>query len=164
MKRIFLILILFSIFSLVACDPNGYKLEGRISIENVSSVDIIYYNNNKSEGVKYDINNILQFDFNKMEVIDSLSIELKEAFLKDFLKLTCNEFPIIRNSPENECLKITYNNGNFIIGDIKLYHIVMYNKTGNSINLFGGFDNTMSIYELIDKYFMYTVKQPSSLY
>ncbi len=118
-KFLICICLLLLLFVLTACDPNEFYFDYAELKEKVVRVEYILYDN--PNAVKLDeflvkkSDKLLPFDFDKMEVREVLHEEKMDNFFKEL-----SEYPILMDwihmdSPQGDCIRIIYDNGDFEI-------------------------------------------------
>ena len=111
-----IVLVIVLLLTLAACDPGEFHFEYDELKENVTCVELIYYNNpDAKELFDEKRNHVLPFDFSKMEVVKTLPESKLDDFLHDlsdyFLLMVCTHF----DSPQGYSVRVVYSNGDFEI-------------------------------------------------
>lgn len=106
-------------FTFTACvtDPASYYFDYDELKEKVVTIELINYDNSNAKSVKKKAD-ILPFDFDKMEILETLESEKYDNFLSDFSKIfffICDDMTRYINSAAGISVRITYESGNFII-------------------------------------------------
>jgi hypothetical protein len=150
MKKLLVFVLVFCLFSLVSCDPGSFWFNHDELTENVKSIELIEYNNDAAEKLFNNTDKVLPFDFDKMEIIETLSDEKKEIFIDD---ISNQRFLLVwehLNSPQGRSVKITYQNGDFDILCCNVQFSCQYDSTGTVKKVIG---HTVGA-ELPNKYFI----------
>ncbi len=86
MKKIVALVLFFvvNLFSFTGCDPVSYFYNYEDLCKNVTSVELINYDNADAKELFERRDRVKAFDFSKMDSIDTLSEENKEAFFWSF--------------------------------------------------------------------------------
>lgn len=120
MKKVLSCICLISLLLLLtACDPGIFQYDYDELKETVVRIEYIYYDNSNAKRLNEFFvdkkDELLPFDFNKMEIRGVLPNEKLDDFLKDL----CNERIMMHwvhsDSPKGECIRVIYNNGDFEI-------------------------------------------------
>mgnify|MGYP001030312672 FL=1 len=159
-KTISYIMIICVFISLSGCvwDPASYLFDYEKLKEQVATVELINYENEEPKKIK-DISEILPYDFDKEEVLETLPADKIDDFIMDLSEIRFMIDSDFSNSPVGICIKITYKNGEFIIISVTLMNGVVYcfievfDKLGYSIEHIGGIENRDDIDRIINKYF-----------
>ena len=162
----FTLLISLFLFGSCALNFKRHRFDYEELKEQVVSIELINYDNNEARRVK-DIDSILPFDFDKMEVVETLDESRFEDFIDDFDHVTLRDFerrsrPKYDDAPAGIGLKLTYECGDFIImtsfisdreqGEYSDF-IVRFDKEGQAKDAASFFDNRDDYVELVNKYF-----------
>lgn len=157
-KKLFFVFLLVVLgIYLIACDPPQFYHEDLTDI--VTKVELIKYDNSDVENVSNHKNpekDIIAFDFSKVEIIETLSIENNDNFLQDLSKIFIIANWTFANSPSEQCIRLTYNNGDFEIISYSKNNerlISIYNEYGEVVRYVGGIDGRESYISLVNRYF-----------
>jgi hypothetical protein len=159
--KIFIVILLFVLlcFCLTACDPPQFFHEDLTG--KVVGIQLVNYNNSDAKGVNTFVDyknpekDMLPFDFNKMQVIETLSSEEIEDFLKELSAAFIIKAYVHFDSPNGTCIRLIYDNGDFeIISRTKENSIIaLYNESGEILQYIGIMDNRNDFINLINNYF-----------
>lgn len=157
-NKFFLGIFIAVILNLVACDPNRYYFNYEDLKNSVAKIELINYNNNEAKVIK-DKENLLSFDFNRVEIVETLREEFLEEFLLDFSKTLIFQYWKYSDSPVGICIRIIYNNKDFEIASCTLQNGILYDyvgsfdSNGNVKEFIGGFSGRSVLSDLVNKYF-----------
>ena len=170
LKSLMLSIILTICLFFTGCvtDPACYNFDYEDLIEKVVKIELINYDYADVKSVKKR-ENILPFDFDKMEIIETLDNEKFDDLLFDLSKVfchICDDLTEYLNSVSGKCLKFTYSNGDFLIFcfEYKVDFITEYTNEGNVGELLlyyvydNDFPNYFAIIDLVNKYFETQIK------
>ena len=116
MKKIsVIVLVIVLLLTFAACDPIEFYFDYDELKENVTRVELIYYNNPDAKELFDQRDKVLPFDFSKMEILEILPEKEVDGFLHDL-----SEHPFMMDwkhldSPKGYCIRILYKNGDFEI-------------------------------------------------
>ena len=119
MKKLTSLVLLMTIcFLLSACDP-GYFSVNRDALNDVVSVDLIEYTNpnqkNFTTWVPDQFDKLIPFVPENVTVLESLPSEKISEFLDAFSNTEILHTYYAYNSPKDVCIRLHYENGNFLI-------------------------------------------------
>lgn len=120
MKKVLSCICLISLLLLLtACDPGIFQYDYYELKETVVRVEYIYYENPTAKRLDEFLvdkkDKLIPFDFDKMEIRGVLPNEKLDDFLQDLCQYEIMMHWIHSDSPKGECIKMTYNNGDFEI-------------------------------------------------
>ena len=150
MKKMLIFIVLICVLSFSSCDPGSFWFDYDELIANVKSIELIDYHNDEAEKLFNNRDDVLPFDFDKMEIIEVLPNENMEIFIND---LSQQRFLLIwkhLDSPQGRSIKITYKNEDFDILCCNVSFSCQYDSSGEVKNFIG---NTVGT-ELANKYFL----------
>ena len=157
--KIFMVSILVVLcLSLTACDPASFYFDYDELKEKVTTVELISYNNINLKMVK-DESKVLPFDFDKMEIVETLEAEQIDAFLQDLSK---THFLMHSNYSETAVgisVRIVYKNGDFVVLSCNLIDktayrfVVFFDVNGKVKEVIGGFASRYDYVDLVNKFF-----------
>lgn len=154
-----ILLVICSLCTFVACDPNTFYFDYDELKENVIRVELIYYDNPNAKKLFEQRDKVLPFDFDKMEIVEILSENEMDNFLHDLSEHPFMTDWIHSDSPIGYSIRIVYLNGDFEVisyyseNDYKWYSGGFY-ADGQVKRFIGtGLDE-----ELFNKYFETKVK------
>ena len=136
-KIIVLFLFMINLITLAGCDPSSYYYSYEDLNSNVISIELINYANNDDVELFEKRDRVKNFDFSKLNVIETLDNENNNEFLLELSKI---EFMLVwrhLDSPKGESIKINYKDGSF---DVICYYVqfsCQYDKSGNVKNFIG---------------------------
>ena len=158
MKRILFTVALICVFllSFTSCDPAHYYHDAEEMKNTVDSISLIRYNNTASELFEKR-DRVKNFDFNKMEVIETLPSQNNEEFLDEFSELLIMLVWRHDDSPEGYNLMLTFDDGSFEVVSCTTTFSCIYNTDG-SVKEFLGTGGGIWLIELINKYFDYKIE------
>lgn len=164
-KSIALTISLFVIIiSVTGCvwDPESYYFDYNELSNEIVSVDLVEYDNTLPQ-MLYGNGEILKFNFDKMNLLETLETKQIDSFIADLSKihlfLPADDLSYA-DSPIGYCIKLNCENGNFIIlsstliDGIAYGHIVRYDSSGTAIGLIATNSNRSALIDLANKYFI----------
>lgn len=113
-KTIFLLVFIMCLM-LTACDPSPFYFNYDEMIGNVSSIELVEYNNSNPVMVKVKSDTELVFDLKKISSIQILDDSKINDLLNDLSTIIFHIKPESVKEPIGKCLKINLNNKDFII-------------------------------------------------
>ena len=160
-NKFYLLSLLVSMTAIfMACEPAKYIFHYEELKNSIVKIELINYKNEEARFIK-EKEDILPFNFQKEEIIEMLDGELLNDFLVDF-----SDAAFFQNywdqpdSPMGVCLKLTYENGDFIIASDatikgrKIYqYICIFYSNGYVKEFIGGFSGKMVFSNLVNSYF-----------
>ena len=118
-KVLRIVLFLSLCITLPACDPNNSRLDYDALSESVVSVELIHYENPEqkhfSSWVPDQSSELQPYDFAKESVKRILDETRISEFLTQLSEATILDKYYAFDSPNGVCLKLTYDNGDFLI-------------------------------------------------
>ena len=145
--------------SLSGCvwDPASYLFDYEKLKEQVATVELINYENEEPKKIK-DISEILPYDFDKEEVLETLPADKIDDFIMDLSEIRFMIDSDFSNSPVGICIKVTYKNGEFIIitstlMDVAYGLVELFNSNGCPIEYIGAPGDRDEFVALVNKYF-----------
>ncbi len=151
MKKVTLcILLLVMIMSLTACDPNIFQFDFEELKNSVIAIDLINYDNPNAKELFDKRDKVISFDFNKMEILESLPAEKMEDFLFELSELTFMTVWEHLDSPQGKCIRLVYSNGDFEILACDVQYSGSFDSTGKVKRFIG---SGLYYPKLINKYF-----------
>ena len=158
-KTISYIMILCVFISLSGCvwDPASYLFDYEKLKEQVATVELINYENEEPKKIK-DISEILPYDFDKEEVLETLPADKIDDFIMDLSEIRFLDYSSFAKEPVEICIKITYKNGEFIIitstlMDVAYGLVELFNSNGCPIEYIGAPGDRDEFVALVNKYF-----------
>ena len=163
-KLLTLILLAIICFSMCACDPGSFS-PNRDSLNNVISVELIEYANTEQKHfttwVPKQFDELAPFNFANATILETLPSEKIPAFLDAFSKTDILHSYYAYNSPKDVCIKLNYENGDFLIiwanyaENSYAGYIGKYYADGTVASFLGSF-SSLSCYEnLVNQFFTY---------
>jgi len=158
-KVIILLVIVLMVFGLIACDPASFYFNYDELKDEIIAVELIDYDNTNAEIVKSK-SEVLPFDFDKMEIIETLEVERIDDFLLDLSYIHFLRYWRHSDSAMGTSIRIIYRNGDFIIISATLIDkaansvVGIYDSEGNVKEFIGGFASINDFNSLVNKYFV----------
>lgn len=166
-KAVALILLSIICFSLCACDPGTFSIN-REELNAVVSVELIEYANPNQKHftswVPNHFGKLLPFDSANAKTIEVLSSEKIPDFLDAFSKSYILHTYYAYNSPKDVCVRLNYQNGNFLIiwanyaNDSYAGYIGEYASDGTVLSFWGCFSALSEYTELVNEFFDYQLE------
>ena len=168
MKKILsAILIAITCALISACDPGTFMID-RDSLDSVITIELIEYKNSNqnhfTSWVPNHFDELLPFDTDKASVVESLPKEKNAEFLDAFSKTHILHTYYAYNSPNDVCIRLNYENGDFLIiwanyarGSFGGY-IGEYSANGEVLSFWGSFSALDYYEELVNNYFDYNLQ------
>lgn len=166
-KMISLVIIMIMCFSLSACDPGSFSIN-RDSLKSVVSVDLIEYTNPNQKHfttwVPDQFNELIPFVPANAKVLESLPSEKISEFLDAFSKTDILHTYYAYNSPKDVCIRLNYENGNFLIiwanyaENRYAGYIGEYASDGTVLSFWGSFSSLNYYMDLVNQYFSYSLE------
>jgi len=155
-----LLLLLF----LTACDPTPFSFDYKDTLQDLVRVELVDYQNSKTRQINTFVgpvnSRILPFNHDDMIVVETLTTEDIDAFVSDLSEVVIlYKYWVQLNGPQNLCLRLVYENGDFIILTClyEEYSLVgfigEYDSDGNVKDYIGGFRSVHDFTDLVNKYF-----------
>lgn len=167
MKKVFcLFLVLLMCCFLFACDPGHRSIE-REELNDVVSVELIQYNNPNqkhfSSWIPDQFGRLVPFDNTKSNVLETLPTEKMDVFLDELSEISFLDKYYAYDSPNDVCIKLNYNNGDFLIlwanyaQNRYSGYIGKYSSNGDVLSFLGSFYSLDHYTDLIDQFFNYNL-------
>lgn len=158
-KTISYIMIICVFISLSGCvwDPASYLFDYEKLKEQVATVELINYENEEPKIIEDD-SEILPYDFDKEEVLETLPADKIDDFIMDLSEIRFLDYSSFAKEPVEICIKITYKNGEFIIitstlMDVAYGLVELFNSNGCPIEYIGAPGDRDEFVALVNKYF-----------
>ena len=158
-KRIGFAMAVFTLILLNGCvwDPELYQFEYEKLKGQIASVELINYENDNPEIIK-DASEVMPFDFNKEEVIETLDADKIDDFALDLSEIRFMNDSDFAKEAIGICIKITYENGEFIIitstlMDVAYGLVEVFDSNGYPIEYIGEPRDRDEYVALVNKYF-----------
>ena len=158
-KRIGFAMAVFTLILLNGCvwDPELYQFEYEKLKGQIASVELIHYENDNPEIIK-DASEVMPFDFNKEEVIETLDANKIDDFALDLSEIRFMNDSDFAKEAIGICIKITYENGEFIIitstlMDVAYGLVEVFDSNGYPIEYIGEPRDRDEYVALVNKYF-----------
>ena len=142
-KLLSLLIALCALVCLTACDPSFGKIGDFVDLSEVISVELIEYDNSsanrinsgfRSDGEKA-AKKLPSLNFDKMTVLEALEEEVISNFIDEVLTIGAVTTWIHLNSPIGVCLKLNYENGDFIIISCGQHNLMcLYDESGKPLS------------------------------
>ena len=167
MKKMFVIMIaVITCFSICSCDPSSFVVS-RDSLDNVISVELIEYANSDQKHfttwVPDQSDKLVPFNVANATILETLPEEKISGFLDAFSATDILHTYYAYNSPKDVCLRLTYENGNFLIiwanyaEDSHAGYIGEYASDGTVLSFWGSFSSLTYYKDLINQHFNYKI-------
>lgn len=154
-------------FLMCACDPGSFSID-RESLNDVVSVELIEYANpNQKPFSSWAIdrfNKLLPFVSANATTLECLPSDKIPDFLDLFSKTDILHTYYAYNSPKDICIKLNYENGNFLIvwanyaDNSHAGYIGEYSSDGTVLSFWGSFSSLSYYEELVNQYFDYSLE------
>lgn len=166
-KMISLVFLMIACFLLCACDPGSFLID-RDSLKGVVGVDLIEYTNPNQKKftswVPDQFDELMPFDLSDATVLESLPSEKISEFLDAFSNTDILHTYYAYNSPKDVCIRLNYENGNFLIIWANYAesgyagYIGEYASDGTVLSFWGSFSSLDYYTDLVNQYFSYNLK------
>ena len=166
-KMISIMIIMIMCFSLSACDPGSFSIN-RDSLKSVVSVDLIEYTNPNQKHftiwVSDQFKELIPFVPANATVLESLPSEKISEFLDAFSETDILHTYYAYNSPKDVCIRLNYENGNFLIiwanyaENSYAGYIGEYDSDGTVLSFWGSFSSLNYYMDLVNQYFIYSLE------
>ena len=161
-KFFFTIIFLLFCFTATACDPDSLKIPPQ-SLEGVARIQLIEYENPTQEhfiswGPNH-FDDLLSYDSTQETIVEELPEEKIDDFLDSFSQTDILYTYYAYNSPQDMCIKLTYENENLLIiwADYKNNSFAGYigeYLADGTVSYFWGCFSSLGYYEdLVSEYF-----------
>ena len=167
MRKILAIIFTAICFLLCACDPISYSVD-REELNDVVSVELIKYENSKQKEffswVPDQFDELAPFVLDNATTLEVLPLEKTSDFLDAFLETEILHTYYAYDSPKDICIKLNYENGNFLIvwaNYAKNYfggYIGKYYADGSVLSFWGCFSALDCYTYLVNEYFNYNLE------
>lgn len=164
MKRIVaVILTLVLLLPLYSCDPMPYNFDYQELKQEVIGIELIEYDQPKTKHYTFNMGSFiikpLPFDEGRATILETLD----EDEYDDFLRQLSEENILYKwysyNSPKDICLRLIYENGNFLVLSCdyanESFHgyVGSYNSEGEVLEYYGSFEGFSSYERLVNEFF-----------
>ena len=143
-----------AILILTSCDPVNYRFNAVELEKDLDHIELIRYENEQQKKftvwVSDHSSEILPFNEINATVIDNIDEGKTSDFLEEISGYTVLDRYYVYDSPQGYCIRMLYNNGDFII--IGSDFIAKYSSDGR-VKAFIGTFASMEIRDLVNKYF-----------
>ena len=168
MKKVFAAIIVAIIcLSMCSCDPGSFSIS-REDLNDVISVELIEYANPNQKHftswVPDQFDKLVPFDPANATTLEFLPSDKISDFLDAFAKTDILHTYYAYNSPKDVCIKLNYQNGNFLIiwanyADNRFAgYIGEYSSDGTVLSFWGSFSSLSYYKDLVNKYFSYKLE------
>ena len=168
MKKIFSVILAAVIcLTMCACDPGWYEID-REELNSVSSIELIEYANPDQKAfiswVPNQFDKLLPFDSAKATTLEELPAENISDFLDAFSQKDILSAYYAYNSPKDICIRLNYQNGNFLIvwanyaNNTYAGYIGEYSPDGTPLSFWGSFSALDYYTDLVNQYFTYKLE------
>lgn len=160
-----IICVLFLLNGLNGCvwDPPSYYFDYENLKGQIEKVEMINYENEKPKKIKK-VSEILPYDFDKEEVLETLPADKIDSFAIDLSEMGFLINSDSANAPVGICIKVTYKNGEFIIiswtliNDNGYCFVEIFDPQGYLIEHVGWVENRKDFVALVNKYFEHKIR------
>lgn len=167
MKKIISFLFVFVMcFALFSCDPGTYVVQPEV-LTGVESVELIEYTNSKQKYFKTwvpdQFDDLIPFEVANATVLERLPEERIQEFKDAFMQTHILHTYYAYNSPSDVCIRLNYENGNFLIiwANYKRNsfggYIGQYAADGTVLSFWGSFSGLMYYEDLVNNFFAYKI-------
>ena len=146
MKKLSTVIIIFSfVLFFTGCDPHQFRYNRQQLEENTVKITLIAYDNPSAHAIDDTLAQAKHrdFDFTNAQFQKTLRPEKYQEFFTLLVQADIYDFSKHKDSPDGQCLLITYENGDFDV--VARQYIGRYNADGKFLTYFGIFDS--SLYE-----------------
>ncbi|MBQ6798407.1 MAG: hypothetical protein IJP11_04135 [Oscillospiraceae bacterium] len=168
MKRMISLVLLIIVFVLLsACDPGSFSID-KESLNNVVNIELVQYANPNqkhfSSWVPDQFDKLMPFVPANATVLESLPSEKTTEFLDSFSNTDILHTYYAYNSPKDVCIRLNYENGNFLIiwanyaETSYAGYIGEYTSDGTVLSFWGSFSSLNYYTDLVNQYFNYSLK------
>ena len=147
---------------LVACDPGTRSID-RVELDRVVSVELIRYDNPaQKEFISWipdQFRELAPFAPSNATVLETLPADKIPDFLDAFSKTDILNKYYAYNSPKDICLRLSYENGDFLIiwanykDGMYAGYIGEYSAAGDVLTFWGSFSSLEYYENLVDRFF-----------
>lgn len=166
-KTLAIMVVVIICLSMCACDPGSFSIN-RESLNNVVSVELVEYANPNqkqfSSWVFDQFNKLLPFVPSNATILEFLPSDKIPDFLDAFSKTDILHTYYAYNSPKDVCIKLNYENGNFLIiwanySDNRYAgYIGEYSLDGTVLSFWGSFSSLSYYKDLVNQHFNYNLE------
>ena len=166
MKKALAIMGVIICLSMCACDPGSFIID-RESLNNVVSAELIEYTNTNHKQffswVPDQFDKLLPFDSDNATILARLPSEKIPDFLDAFSETDILHTYYAYNSPKDVCIKLNYENGNFLIiwanymDNTYAGYIGEYSSDGTVLSFWGSFSALNYYEDLVSQHFNYNL-------
>ena len=166
-KIVLMILVTVICLFMCSCDPGWYLID-REKLNSVVSVELIEYKNpNQKTFVSWvpdQFDKLAPFDSANATTLEKLPAEKITDFLDEFSETEILSTYYAYNSPKDVCLKLKYQNGNFLIiwanyaDNTYAGYIGEYSSDGSTLSFWGSFSSLSCYKDLVNQFFAYQLE------
>ena len=161
-KIIYSLISLLLCITLCSCDPGIYVISDE-SLQGINNVELIEYDNPEQKHfntwVSDQFDKLKSFKLDRYVVLETLPSDDIDEFLGSFKETDILHTYYAYDSPKDICIKLSYDNGNFLIiwanykeGSYAGY-IGEYLHDGSVLSFWGSFSSITYYEELVGNYF-----------
>ena len=156
----FIVIVLFSIV-LTGCDPATYYFDADVLISNTIKIELVECKNDKPELIEINEKKITSFDYDNVEVIDSLDYSQFESFITKLSSITFHKENYSVNKPIGRTLILHQKNGDMIvlsctvIDGIGYSFVSKFDSNNNYITHIAKFADRPQFESLLNTYFVF---------
>lgn len=154
MKKTFLFTILLIVMlGLTACDPANFSYKYEELKDSVVRIELINYNNPDVNELFEKRDMVISFDFDKVEIIETLDTGKFEDFLLDLSKINFLEYWRHSDSPKGKSVRIVYESNEFEVISYEVVYTGKFDADGKVKRFVGGLSGNGDFISLVNKYF-----------
>lgn len=157
---VFMIIVLLPIV-LTGCDPATYYFDSNALIANTIKIELVECKNDKPEMIEVNEENITSFDYNNVELLDSLDKSQFESFIMELSSIAFHLENFSVNKPIGKTLVLHQKNGDMIvlsctlIDDLGYSFVSKFDSNNNYIAHIAYFADRPQFESLLNAYFVY---------
>ena len=154
-------------FLMCACDPSSFIIN-RDSLDNVISIELIEYTNPDQKHfttwVPDQSDKLAPFILANATILETLPEEKISDFLDAFSTTDILHTYYAYNSPKDICIKLNYENGDFLIiwanyaENSHAGYIGEYSADGTVVSFWGSFSSLSDYENLVNSFFVYELQ------
>lgn len=161
--KLLVIIFLLTIFCLIftACDPGEYSFDYDELKENITSVELVNYDNQNQKSffswVLDKSSQLAPLNINKLTVLEKLNTDNMSEFLFQLSKVDFLYKYYAYNSPKGISIKLTYKNNDFLIISCNYPsfagYVGQYNSNCKVVEFIGCFASSFDFRYLVNTFF-----------
>lgn len=158
MKKTFmLVLVCLVCLGLTACDPNKLSYNFIKPEADITSVELVFYDNPNASVINTFIPIIIprirSFEFEKMNILEILAPEKLDDFAKDFGEISVWTTWVHLDSPTEDTVRIVYSDGCFDVFALHNDFAGRYDRYGKPVEHWGCIYDQDDLIRLVNDYF-----------